>query len=101
MIDNILSFLDICLLPKDEGTCENRTEKYYFDSKTQTCLTFEFSCDGNLNNFDSKEQCEKLCLSKQETILNKDDQIPSTTTTIISNTTQAYLTPIDPNIEEN
>jgi len=88
-------------LPKVEGTCENRTERYYFDSKTQTCSTFSYSCDGNLNNFDTKEQCEKVCLSQKEITLSNEQQNLSTTASTISTTTQEVLTPIDPNVQEN
>ena len=34
---------DICTLAKDPGTCENSTERYYYDSESERCLVFAYS----------------------------------------------------------
>jgi len=40
--------------------------RFYFDSSTGSCRSFQFSqCAGNSNNFDSLEQCEGFCLEAQ------------------------------------
>lgn len=55
---------DICTLAKDPGTCENSTERYYYDSESERCLDFAYSgCEGNANNFLTIEECEMRCLN--------------------------------------
>jgi hypothetical protein len=34
---------DICKLAKDPGTCDNSTERYYYDSESERCLVFAYS----------------------------------------------------------
>uniref|UniRef100_A0A915NQP4 BPTI/Kunitz inhibitor domain-containing protein n=1 Tax=Meloidogyne floridensis TaxID=298350 RepID=A0A915NQP4_9BILA len=61
----------VCSLPNDSGIqCPARVlspiSRFYFDSTTGSCRTFQFSqCGGNANNFDSLEQCEGFCLESQ------------------------------------
>lgn len=44
------------------GPCHSAMTRWYFNSETNTCQEFKYGgCDGNLNNFDSKEQCEAVC----------------------------------------
>jgi len=53
---------DICQLRPETGTCRASLEKFYFNSQSGECEIFEYGgCDGNQNNFDSKENCEKRC----------------------------------------
>lgn len=56
---------DICSLPKESGRhCGE--ERYYFDSVSNRCLSFDFRGRwGNANNFDTKEECENRCISKE------------------------------------
>ncbi|XP_054920042.2 papilin-like isoform X5 [Dermacentor andersoni] len=64
--------LDPCRLPMDPGRCNNDTqERYYYNSQTGLCETFEYGgCDGNENNFvelDScKARCEDVCSQPQD-----------------------------------
>lgn len=37
------SVVDICVLPKEIGNCDNSTERYYYDSKDNNCLVFVYS----------------------------------------------------------
>ncbi|KAL7073089.1 hypothetical protein ACQ4LE_008101 [Meloidogyne hapla] len=61
----------VCSLPNDSGiACPARVvspiARFYFDSTTGSCRTFQFTqCGGNANNFDSLEQCEGFCLESQ------------------------------------
>ena len=51
-----------CDMPKVEGTCGNRLVRYYYDMKRKRCDSFIFSgCGGNMNNFDSLEECQVKC----------------------------------------
>ena len=59
---NILAFT--CSLPSSSGvTCgPGVSYKYYYNSQTQECETFEFlGCDGNSNNFATRGECESFC----------------------------------------
>ncbi|KAF5903370.1 tissue factor pathway inhibitor-like isoform X1, partial [Clarias magur] len=55
-----------CALKKDEGPCKAIIEKFYFNIETGKCEEFEYGgCQGNENNFQSKEECEAFCLVKE------------------------------------
>ncbi|KAK0420841.1 hypothetical protein QR680_014918 [Steinernema hermaphroditum] len=53
-----------CSLNSDSGIqCgAGSTFKYFYNSHTQSCETFQYNgCDGNSNNFASRETCEEYC----------------------------------------
>ena len=53
---------EMCMLPMEKGPCKEVHEKYYFDTKTGKCGKFIFGgCFGNLNNFESADECESTC----------------------------------------
>ncbi|KFD55347.1 hypothetical protein M514_03687 [Trichuris suis] len=55
----------VCLLQKDTGPCKGYVIKWYFDVRTRKCEQFAYGgCGGNLNNFDSKQECETDCLEE-------------------------------------
>lgn len=54
--------LDHCSLPRAQGNCTGRESKWYYDTPEKRCLPFYYSgCNGNDNNFDSREACESDC----------------------------------------
>lgn len=54
--------LDYCTIQKDEGNCTAREAKWYYGSQLQRCQPFYYSgCNGNKNNFDTKDACEADC----------------------------------------
>ena len=53
-----------CHLPLVTGHCRARFPRWGFDSNNATCVEFVYGgCGGNLNAFDSKEDCEEVCSS--------------------------------------
>ena len=60
---------DVCTLPYDEGTCTDFAEKWFYNSADRECQVFVYNgCDGNGNNFRSREECEKRCNEGEITI---------------------------------
>ncbi|XP_040208267.1 papilin-like [Rana temporaria] len=54
----------VCDQPSDTGPCKMYKERYYYDQKTKTCKEFIYGgCQGNGNNFLTKEDCERSCQS--------------------------------------
>ena len=55
-------FADPCKLPSDPGTCSEHFPKYYYNSKSGKCETFNYSgCGGNANRFDTFGECKEKC----------------------------------------
>ncbi|XP_075688639.1 collagen alpha-1(VII) chain-like [Rhinoderma darwinii] len=58
---------DICNLPMLEGECSKYTLKWYYNQRVRECRPFVYSgCDGNLNRFDEKDECELQCVHRKE-----------------------------------
>ncbi|KAI3383574.1 hypothetical protein SNEBB_007813 [Seison nebaliae] len=73
---------DICKLEFEAGSCDNWTNKYYYDDRTGRCQQFYYGgCDGNKNNFDSEFQCYFNC--NQDVIREKLKEKEQITTTPI------------------
>lgn len=55
-----------CALKKDEGPCKAMKDRFYFNIDSRRCESFEYGgCQGNANNFESLEQCEEMCIVKE------------------------------------
>lgn len=65
-INTFLFALDKCLLLQDNGSCNNVSSKFFYDSQDGVCKTFMYGgCGGNENRFDTKQQCEQHCSDSQ------------------------------------
>ncbi|GFS71683.1 papilin [Nephila pilipes] len=59
--------VDVCFLPKVVGNCQALIPKYFFNKRTGKCEEFKYGgCDGNGNNFETKEKCERICSKHPE-----------------------------------
>lgn len=53
---------DRCFLPPDMGPCKARIERWYYNIKLNSCLTFLYGgCGGNGNSFQSHSACSDAC----------------------------------------
>ncbi|NXA37514.1 WFKN1 protein, partial [Eudromia elegans] len=51
-----------CLLPMVQGPCKNWEARWAYNHLMKQCHSFVYGgCEGNNNNFDSKETCEDVC----------------------------------------
>nr|XP_040020900.1 collagen alpha-6(VI) chain-like isoform X1 [Gasterosteus aculeatus aculeatus] len=54
-----------CLLSQDQGSCQNYTMMWFFDSQQRECSRFWFGgCGGNENRFKTQDECENVCVMK-------------------------------------
>ncbi|KAL0965076.1 hypothetical protein UPYG_G00276460 [Umbra pygmaea] len=52
----------MCHLSHDEGPCDTWTPRFYYNSATGSCTQFWYGgCDGNANNFVSRDVCQREC----------------------------------------
>ena len=56
-----------CLEQPDSGPCEAATARWFYDPLAKECKGFTYGgCEGNRNNFQDKESCEKACYSGEQ-----------------------------------
>ncbi|XP_014676004.1 PREDICTED: kielin/chordin-like protein [Priapulus caudatus] len=54
--------INVCVYPLATGNCDMPMKRYFYNMTTGSCDEFQFSgCDGNLNNFESSDECEGIC----------------------------------------
>ncbi|TRY60841.1 hypothetical protein DNTS_026781 [Danionella cerebrum] len=64
----------ICSLPKDEGFCMAALPKYYYDNDEKNCRMFLYrGCRGNANRFETREDCQKMCLARSGRLMGAAD----------------------------
>jgi hypothetical protein len=58
---------DACELPRVPGPCEGYYPRWGYDAKSKTCQQFIYGgCLGNNNKFESREECEAICVEETE-----------------------------------
>ncbi|KAI0984836.1 hypothetical protein GJ496_004614 [Pomphorhynchus laevis] len=56
-----------CREPVDPGPCMAAIRRYAYDYKTDSCKSFIYGgCQGNKNNFETKQQCEQACATRHD-----------------------------------
>ncbi|EYC10388.1 hypothetical protein Y032_0056g2719 [Ancylostoma ceylanicum] len=59
----LLPSYTVCTLPLESGPCYGLMPRYGFDANTGRCVRFVYGgCQGNGNNFETKEECQLTCL---------------------------------------
>lgn len=57
---------DACGLPPVYGRCQENSTRYYYDARSDECVTFAYSgCRGNKNNFYTEHECLGQCQRRQ------------------------------------
>nr|XP_045610870.1 papilin-like [Procambarus clarkii] len=57
---------EVCGYAKERGPCKNFTANWYFDIEYGGCTRFWYGgCEGNLNNFNSQEECKSACVEPE------------------------------------
>ncbi|XP_051174692.1 inducible serine protease inhibitor 2-like isoform X1 [Leptopilina boulardi] len=52
----------ICRLPLETGSCRANLRRYGYVPSERSCQRFQYGgCDGNENNFRTKDACERFC----------------------------------------
>ncbi|XP_022911513.1 papilin isoform X2 [Onthophagus taurus] len=58
---------DVCSLPKDVGPCRALLPKFFFDTSIGQCAPFYYGgCEGNGNRFSTAEECQAICVAREE-----------------------------------
>lgn len=57
----------MCNDPQDVGRCREDIRKVYYDAYQRRCLEFAYGgCEGSGNRFSSIEECESICVTREE-----------------------------------
>ncbi|XP_071955598.1 hemicentin-2-like isoform X2 [Antedon mediterranea] len=99
--DNCFNYMppppDFCSQPADIGPCNRLTGKFFFDENAQICRSFTYGgCAGNRNRFETKEDCQSVCM-RQKTEGNNRPRRPVTEPTIEQETREQDRTFQDEN----
>ncbi|KAI0981750.1 hypothetical protein GJ496_005926 [Pomphorhynchus laevis] len=72
IFSNKIERTDICQTLVEPGPCSESITRFYYDTITESCMSFKYGgCLGNLNNFNTRQQCEDTC----SRFMNKTAQI--------------------------
>ncbi len=60
-----MKYLGLCMLPKEEGTCFESIQRYYFDRTKLMCAPLEYSGCGGFINFFLSKSISKIFLNRK------------------------------------
>ncbi|KAM8901348.1 tissue factor pathway inhibitor isoform 3-T3 [Lycaon pictus] len=61
-LEKVLEKPDYCHMNEDSGLCRGFVTRYYYNNVSSKCEGFKYGgCLGNLNNFETLEQCKNTC----------------------------------------
>lgn len=70
----------ICARPAEKGPCENMQQRWHFDTSEGKCKQFQYGgCFGNQNNFQTEQDCLKICSQPNTTTGPTTEQSRPTT----------------------
>jgi len=62
---------DVCRLWADAGPCREFVVRWYYDHELGDCLQFMYGgCEGNSNQFETKEECLQRCPIESQNIFS-------------------------------
>lgn len=65
---------DFCFLEEDPGICRGYITRYFYNNQSKQCESFKYGgCLGNLNNFESLEECKNTC--ENPLTVTRDDAV--------------------------
>jgi hypothetical protein len=65
-----------CDLEPETGLCRGYFPRFYFDRTTGTCKRFIYGgCGGNLNNFNTVEECQETCTASAPTACDQEKEV--------------------------
>jgi len=69
---------DVCNVPYVTGPCRGYFQKWYYNPSHGGCQEFVYGgCGGNGNRFSSLEECERICLHREELLPPGNDTVLS------------------------
>ncbi|KAK0164904.1 hypothetical protein PV328_003471 [Microctonus aethiopoides] len=81
---------EICNEPRVAGSCNMGLKRVYYNTSTNQCRFFNYGgCDGNRNNFQTVEECTKVCIDIRSEEESEDFNGIQTGSQVVS-TTQEY-----------
>lgn len=67
---------DVCSQPMDVGPCDQWQTLFYYDVATKKCEPFSYGgCEGSGNRFSSEQECQSICVSREEPATDSRGQI--------------------------
>ncbi|WKY11925.1 hypothetical protein Q1695_003474 [Nippostrongylus brasiliensis] len=62
-----------CLHPRDPGNCRGQFIRWYWDNERKICDVFTYTgCQGNGNNYASREECLAICHKEATPVVSND-----------------------------
>ncbi|KAG8181903.1 hypothetical protein JTE90_026061 [Oedothorax gibbosus] len=87
---------DTCDLPVARGTCNDNSQRYFFNNLSGQCVQFTYSgCGGNLNNFITEEGCQQRCGEVEGTEACVENEVYDTCGSACPLTCENYQQPPD------